>query len=74
MWTLVNKIILQIGLGTVGTILEHAEFFGMKTWGIKHGRSFQPNCQKTFDLKNYTHFTRSSNTFYSITIEIKKTI
>lgn len=52
MWTLTDKVILQIGLGTAGTeILRLAESFDMKTWGIKKEGGFHPYCKKSFDLK-----------------------
>lgn len=51
LWTLREKLILQIGLGRVGTeIVRLASLFGMKAWGIRTRRSFHPYCHKTFSL------------------------
>ncbi|MCB1181267.1 MAG: D-2-hydroxyacid dehydrogenase [Chlamydiia bacterium] len=51
MWTLKGKVLLQIGLGEVGTqITRQAQALGMKTWGIRKFRSFHPYCKKTFGV------------------------
>lgn len=51
MWTLNNHTLLQIGLGNVGSaIVQLANSFGMKTWGIDKQRSFHPHCHKTFAI------------------------
>lgn len=52
-WTMQKKILLQIGLGEVGSaIVKMANNLGMKTWGIRRERSFHPDCNKTFPLAN----------------------
>lgn len=51
MWTLKGRLLLQIGLGHLGTeIVRHGNFFGMKSWGIQKARSFHPYCKKTFSM------------------------
>ncbi len=53
MWTMQKKILLQIGLGEVGTaIVKMANALGMKSWGVRRQRSFHPFCNKTFPLSN----------------------
>ncbi len=52
MWTLKDKTLLQVGLGEVGgAIVERANIFGMKTWGVRRQQSFHPYCHKTFSLE-----------------------
>ncbi len=52
-WTLKNKILLQVGLGAVGTeIARLAEIHGMKTWGMREHRSFNPYCKKSFPVSD----------------------
>lgn len=51
LWTLQDKILLQVGLGEVGTsIVKLANHFNMKTWGIQKQKTFHPDCQKNFAL------------------------
>lgn len=53
MWTLKNKILLQIGLGKDGTeIARRAQQLDMKVWGMDENRSFHPHCHKTFSFKD----------------------
>lgn len=53
MWTLQKKILLQVGLGEVGTaIVKIANSLGMKSWGVRQERSFHPYCNKTFSFSN----------------------
>lgn len=52
-WTMQNRILLQVGLGEVGTmIVKMANGLGMKTWGVREQPSFHPYCKKTFPLVN----------------------
>lgn len=52
MWTLKNRLHLQIGLSRIGTeITRRARQFDMRVWGIQETRSFHPHCQKTFSAK-----------------------
>ncbi|WP_041941591.1 D-2-hydroxyacid dehydrogenase [Waddlia chondrophila] len=52
MWTLKNKIFIQIGLGKVGTeIARRARQLEMKVWGVQEKRSFHPYCHKVFDME-----------------------
>jgi len=52
-WTMQKKILLQVGLGEVGsTIVKMANSLGMKTWGVRRQQSFHPYCKKTFPLSN----------------------
>ncbi len=49
MWTLQNRILLQVGLGEVGSeIVRVGQNLGMKTWGVQQTRTFHPYCDKTF--------------------------
>lgn len=51
MWTLKDKIFLQIGLGKPGTeIARQASDFGMKVWGIDREEAFHPYCAKTMSF------------------------
>lgn len=51
MWTLSGKILLQVGLGEVGSaVVKRANAFGMRTWGVRPQKSFHPYCHKTFSL------------------------
>lgn len=53
MWTLQNRILLQIGLGEVGSeIVKAGKNLGMKTWGVQQTRTFHPYCDKTFSSLN----------------------
>jgi len=53
MWSLQNKILLQVGLGEVGSaVVKMANGMGMKTWGVRRQRSFHPYCHKTFPVTN----------------------
>jgi D-2-hydroxyacid dehydrogenase (NADP+) len=52
MWTLRDKLLLQIGTGRIGTeIARRARQMGMRVWGVQHG-SFNPYCQKVFSFKD----------------------
>jgi len=54
MWTLQGKKFLQVGLGHVGTEFARlAKQFGMTVWGMQPRASFNPYCQKTFDLQEF---------------------
>ncbi len=53
LWTMHGKILLQIGLGEVGTsVVKLAGEMGMKTWGVRRHRSFHPYCSKTYPQSN----------------------
>lgn len=53
MWTLKNKILLQIGLGKEGAeIARRAQQMEMKVWGMHENRSFHPYCNKNFAFKD----------------------
>lgn len=52
-WSLQDKLLLQVGLGEVGTaVVKMANSLGMKSWGVRHEKSFHPFCHKTFSLSN----------------------
>lgn len=52
MWTLKDKVFLQVGLGNVGTeIARLAMNMDMKVWGLREQRSFHPYCHKTFSYQ-----------------------
>lgn len=52
-WTLKDKILLQIGLGSIGTeIAKRAVQFNMKVWGLDIKKNFHPYCEKTFDFRD----------------------
>ena len=52
MWTLRDKLLLQIGTGRVGTeIARRAHQLEMRVWGIQKG-SFNPHCQKVFSFSD----------------------
>lgn len=71
MWTLSDKVILQLGLGSVGTqIVQQAEHLGMKTWGIKKEGGFHPHCNKTFDFTQL-HSILPATQVLSIALPIK---
>lgn len=47
MWTLKDKVLLQIGLGDVGLeIARRASEAGMKVWGMDQSISYKPYCKK----------------------------
>lgn len=51
-WLLENRLLLQVGLGTVGSaISELAQSLRLKVWGISQQRSFHPFCHKSFSPK-----------------------
>lgn len=51
MWSLKNKIFLQIGMGKKGVeIARRASFAGFQVWGMDETRSFHPHCIKNFGL------------------------
>lgn len=53
MWSLKNKVLLQIGLGRIGTeIARRARQMDLHVWGMKEHASFHPYCHKTFEIKN----------------------
>ncbi len=52
MWTLKDKVLLQIGLGKGGTeICRRAREMGMKVWGVQR-QSFHPFCHQTFSMED----------------------
>ncbi len=53
MWTLKNKLFLQIGLGKPGTeIARQMSQMGMKVWGVDEDASFHPHCNRTFAFED----------------------
>ncbi len=51
MWTLKDKILIQVGLGNVGTeIARRAKQMDMKVWGVAQKSSFHPHCNKVFSI------------------------
>jgi phosphoglycerate dehydrogenase-like enzyme len=55
MWTLPEKVFLQVGLGKPGTeIARQAQQAGMKVWGVDAEASFHPYCSKTFAFADLT--------------------
>ncbi len=53
MWTLKDRIFIQIGLGKVGTeIARRAKQLDMKVWGVHTTRSFHPHCHKVFSMED----------------------
>lgn len=54
MWTLQDKILLQVGLGRAGTeITRRARQLGMKVWGIQPKPSFHPYCHKILGMHDF---------------------
>lgn len=52
MWSLKNRLFLQIGLGLIGTELtRRARQFDMKVFGVQKDRSFHPHCHRTFSIE-----------------------
>lgn len=52
MWTLKDKVFLQIGMGKEGQeIAKRAAFAGMKVYGMDEIRSVHPNCIQNFSLE-----------------------
>lgn len=52
-WTLRNRVLLQIGLSKVGTeVARQGHQMGMRVWGMQRERSFHPHCQKVFALSD----------------------
>lgn len=52
-WTLKNKVLLQVGLGELGTqVVKLANTLEMKTWGVRKEPSFHPYCRKTFPMRD----------------------
>jgi D-2-hydroxyacid dehydrogenase (NADP+) len=50
-WTLQNRVLLQIGLGKMGTeIARRAQEMGMQVWGAQRHQTFHPYCLKTFAM------------------------
>ncbi|MBN4066861.1 D-2-hydroxyacid dehydrogenase [Simkania negevensis] len=55
-WTLENKIFLQVGLARLGTeITKKANDWGMRIWGVQEKKTFHPHCQKTFSKDELQH-------------------
>lgn len=53
MWSLQNRIFLQVGLGAAGTeIARCAQQAGMQVWGVQEQRSFHPFCKKVVAFKD----------------------
>ena len=53
MWTLKDRLFLQIGLGKVGTeIARRAQQLEMKVWGVQEKRTFHPHCRKVFSMED----------------------
>ncbi len=53
MWTLKNKLFIQLGLGIEGTeIARRAQQMGMNVWGVQEKKTFHPYCRKIFNLSN----------------------
>lgn len=51
-WLIENRLLLQIGLGTVGSgVAKKAYRASLKVWGVSQPRSFHPYCHKTFSPK-----------------------
>lgn len=51
MWTIENRVLLQIGLGKIGTeIARRAQLMGMQVWGVQQNQTFHPFCNKVFTL------------------------
>ncbi|MBB65196.1 MAG: D-2-hydroxyacid dehydrogenase [Waddliaceae bacterium] len=49
MWSIQNRILLQVGLGTIGhEVSRRAKQFGMRVWGVDETSSFHPYCEKNF--------------------------
>lgn len=52
LWSLKNKVILQVGLNAAGSeIAKKAKQHQMRVWGMDEKRSFHPHCDKTFDFR-----------------------
>lgn len=52
MWTLQNKVLLQIGLGRAGTeIAKRAREMEMQVWGMQEQKCFHRYSHKTFSIK-----------------------
>lgn len=52
MWTLKNRILIQIGLGGIGIeIARRAKQMEMMVWGVTKKPTFYPHCDKIFSLK-----------------------
>jgi D-2-hydroxyacid dehydrogenase (NADP+) len=52
-WSLKNRILLQIGLGKAGCeIAKRAKQLGMRVWGLQSNKSFHPDCHETFNEKD----------------------
>lgn len=52
-WTLKDKIFLQIGMGKPGTeIARQASDMGMKVWGMDQERAFHPHCVKSLSFED----------------------
>lgn len=68
MWTLKDKVFLQIGMGKAGIeIARRAQLAGMKVWGMDEIRSFHPYCQKHLSLEEL-HATLHEADVVSVTI------
>lgn len=52
MWTLKDRLLLQVGLGKIGTeIARRARQMDMRVWGAQINKTFHPYCNKTFSMR-----------------------
>lgn len=52
-WTLEDRVLVQIGLGRVGSeIARRAQSLGMRVWGVQERASFHEHCNKIFAYKD----------------------
>lgn len=52
-WCLKNRILLQVGLGHIGTeIARLAQLMGMRVYGIRARKTFHPYCNKVLSIKD----------------------
>lgn len=53
MWTLADRVFLQIGLGKAGTeIARQAKQMKLHVWGMQKHRSFHPHCERTIPMQD----------------------
>lgn len=53
MWSLRDRTLLQIGLGSVGTeITRRAQQFDMNVWGMEEKKTFHPYCERNYSFKD----------------------
>lgn len=51
MWSLKDRLLLQIGLGKTGTeITRRAKEFEMKIWGVQQKNAFHPYCHQLYTI------------------------